>query len=202
MPRDRSDGELTWPRALRGALLITVHPEHVSPVIVSSVDVAVAIGKTPHRTLGAVAATRQVPPPAASVDDLPAGEGLAWRPAQGESAVRFRGVAHREERRRHRRKYADGELPPERSFYFRGPDGKLNLRAQNLKIFLQVGDGLDEVTWRHHLENGDIARWFRHAIKDPELAERATALARQGLPVDEARRQMRILIEERYTEAV
>src|SRR5437763_1621565 len=44
------------------------------------------------------------------------------------------------ERRRHRRKYADGELPPDRSFFFRGPNGKLNLRAQNLQMFLQIAE--------------------------------------------------------------
>src|SRR5262245_7805277 len=41
--------------------------------------------------------------------------------------VRFR-VARREvQHRRHVRKYAEGELPPDRSFYFRGPQAALNL---------------------------------------------------------------------------
>jgi hypothetical protein len=115
--------------------------------------------------------------------------------------VQFRGVVPRGERRRHRRKYADGELPPERSFYFRGVDGKLNLRAQNLRIFLQVADGVDETTWRHHLDNGDVARWLRDAIKDPELALQVAALAQQQMSADTTRRQVRALIEERYTEA-
>jgi hypothetical protein len=107
----------------------------------------------------------------------------------------------RAERRRHRRKYAEGELGPDRSFYFRGPDAKLNLRAQNLRIFLQVADGVDEATWRHHFENGDIVRWFRDAIKDPELADHVARLARQSMPTSEARRRVRALVEERYTEA-
>jgi hydroxymethylpyrimidine pyrophosphatase-like HAD family hydrolase len=201
LPQDRTDAELPLPEALQGVLMITVHPEHVSPAILSSVDVAVAIGKTPNQTLGGFAATRQIPAPAVPPDDLPTGEGLAWRPASGEGPVRFRSVVPREERRRHRRKYADGELPPDRSFYFRGPDGKLNLRTQNLRIFLQVADGVDEATWSHHFENGDVARWLREAIKDPELAEQVAELARQRPSADEARRQVRALVEERYTEA-
>ena len=48
----------------------------------------------------------------------------------------------------------------------RGPEGKLNLKAQNLAIFLQIADGLDDETWLFHLKNGDIARWFPDVIKD------------------------------------
>jgi HAD superfamily hydrolase (TIGR01484 family) len=201
LPRERADAELTLPQALQGVLMITVHPEHVSPAILAWVDVAVAIGKTPHQTLEGFAATRGIRAPAVPPDDLPTGEALAWRPATGANPVRFRGVVARGERRRHRRKYAEGELPPDRSFYFRGPDGKLNLRAQNLRMFLQVADGVDEATWRHHFQNGDVARWLRNAIKDPELAEQVAALARQRMPAAESRRQVRALIEERYTEA-
>jgi HAD superfamily hydrolase (TIGR01484 family) len=201
LPRERADAQLTVPQSLQGILLITVHPEHVAPTILSSTDLAVIIGKTPRQTLAGFAAMRQVPVPPVPLPDLPMGEGLAWRPASGESPVQFRGVVPRGERRRHRRKYADGELPPERSFYFRGVDGKLNLRAQNLRIFLQVADGVDETTWRHHLDNGDVARWLRDAIKDPELALQVAALAQQQMSADTTRRQVRALIEERYTEA-
>ena len=201
LPRDRTDAELAIPPGMKGLLMITVHPEHVSPVILASTDVAIAIGRAPHQTLGGFAASRQIEGPVVPPDDLPMGEGLAWRPSSDELPVRFRGVVPREERRRHRRKYADGELPPDRSFYFRGPDGKLNLRAQNLRIFLQVADGVDEATWRHHFENGDVAGWLREAIKDAELAEQVAALVRQEMTADEARRQVRALIEERYTEA-
>ena len=55
--------------------------------------------------------------------------------------------AQRAEHRRHSRKYAEGELPQDRSFYFRGPQGKLNLRAQNLMVFLQMAEGVDDETW-------------------------------------------------------
>jgi HAD superfamily hydrolase (TIGR01484 family) len=201
LPRERSDAELAVPHDMKGVLMITVHPEHVSPGTLASADVVVAIGKTPHLTLGSFAAARQIPPPPVPRDDLPTGEGLAWRPASAEPPVRFVGVTPREERRRHRRKYAEGELPPSRSFYFRGPKGTLNLRAQNLKLFLQIADGVDETTWRHHFENGDVTRWLREAIKDPELAEQVATLAARRMPADEARREVRALIETRYTDA-
>jgi hypothetical protein len=77
----------------------------------------------------------------------------------------------RTQRRRHRRKYAEGEIEPERSFYFRGPEGTLNLRAQNLLLFQQLAEGVDDATWLHHLRRGDYSRWFRDAIKDEALAQ-------------------------------
>ena len=81
LPRDRPDAELTLPQALQGVLMITVHPEHVSPALLATVDVAVAIGKTPDQTLAAFAATRQIVSPSVPAVGLPPGEGLAWRPA-------------------------------------------------------------------------------------------------------------------------
>jgi hypothetical protein len=37
------------------------------------------------------------------------------------------------------------------SFYFRGPDDKLKLRAQNLAVFVQLAEGVDDETWLFHL---------------------------------------------------
>lgn len=52
--------------------------------------------------------------------------------------VRF--VPPKQARKRHTRKYAEGALGAETSFYFRGPSGALS--AQNLMIFLQIADGV------------------------------------------------------------
>ena len=77
-----------------------------------------------------------------------------------------------QEHQRHTRKYAEGELGEDKSFYFRGPADALNLRAHNLMIFLQMADGVDDATWLHHLHRGDYTRWFRDAIKDDDLRMR------------------------------
>ncbi len=76
----------------------------------------------------------------------------------------------RTERRRHLRKYAEGELPEDRSFYFRGPEGKLNLRAHNLILFMDLADGVDDDTWQFHRRKGEISQWLRQGIKDEQLA--------------------------------
>jgi hypothetical protein len=101
--------------------------------------------------------------------------------------------------KRHRRKYAEGELPPDRSFYFRGPEEKLNLRAQNLTIFLQLAEGVDDETWEHHLNRGDYAKWFQDCVKDDELAAAAKQVASlNGIPADESREIIRAAIERDY----
>jgi hypothetical protein len=114
--------------------------------------------------------------------------------------VRVRVAPSRTERQRHTRKYAEGELPPERSFYFRGPEGKLNLRAQNLMLFLQLAEGVDDDTWMHHLRQGDYSRWFRDNIKDEGLADAAAAVERQpDLGPSESRAQIKAAVERIYT---
>jgi len=94
------------------------------------------------------------------------------RPQAQRFQVARRGVQHR----RHLRKYAEGELPPDRSFYFRGPRGALNLRAANLKRFCELAEGVDEATWAYHLARGDYSAWMRERIKDEELADEVSGL--------------------------
>jgi hypothetical protein len=103
-------------------------------------------------------------------------------------------------RRRHRRKYAEGAVCSNRSFYFRGPEGKLNLRAQNLILFTQLAEGIDDGTWTFHLRRGDYSDWFRNVIKDKHLAARAEDVeGLAGASAEESRRLIAEAIEEHYT---
>ena len=112
----------------------------------------------------------------------------------------FRSIPPKAERRRHVRKYAEGELAPHRSFYFEGPEKKLKLRAQNLNMFIQLAEGVDQDTWTYHLRQGDYSRWFRENIKDKDLADEAERIRRlPGLSPEESRALMRAAIEQRYT---
>lgn len=88
----------------------------------------------------------------------------------------------------------------DRSFFFRGPEAALKIRAQNLSMFLQVGDGVDPDTYLFHLRNGDFERWMRTSIKDDGLADEvATVAANDGLPLGETRALVRSAVETRYT---
>jgi hypothetical protein len=104
------------------------------------------------------------------------------------------------EHQRHRRKYAAGDLGAEESFYFRGPEGRLNLRAQNLNLFVQLADGVDDDTWQYHLRHGHYSNWFRNVIKDDELASKAAEVEQNGeLSARDSRERIRDAVEERYT---
>jgi hypothetical protein len=109
-------------------------------------------------------------------------------------------IPGRTERLRHRRKYAQGDLGDNVSFYFRGPKGKLNLKAQNLILFMQLADGVDDETWEFHLRAGHYTQWFREVIKNPELADDAEKIAADGsLSPRESRAQIHAAIERRFT---
>ena len=103
-------------------------------------------------------------------------------------------------RERHRRRGAPGSCGG------RPRGGRLNLRAQNLHIFLQIGDGLDAATWLHHLRRGDYSAWVRKAIKDERLAGEiaaveAAAIGHQGTAealADDTRRRVRTAVESQY----
>jgi HAD superfamily hydrolase (TIGR01484 family) len=192
---------VTLPRSLSGMLLITVHPEHVAPAVLSSIDIVVAIGRSAGDTLRAFSeAVGSFLPPELPATAAP-GEAILWRrrPAT-QDPVWIRTHPPKAEHRRHVRKYATGELGEDRSFYFRGPDGELNLRAQNLAMFIQLADGVDDETWLHHLRSGDYSRWFREAIKDEGLAlEAADVERRADLAPRQSRELIKAAIERRYT---
>jgi hydroxymethylpyrimidine pyrophosphatase-like HAD family hydrolase len=128
--------------------------------------------------------------------------------AQGEAAIawlggdarvnRFRVGKRRVQHRRHVRKYTEGELPPDRSFYFRGPVGALNLRAANLVRFVELAEGVDEPTWAWHLRQQDYSTWARQHIKDEELAGALASVEKADLPAAESRRRVLDEIRARY----
>jgi hypothetical protein len=93
-----------------------------------------------------------------------------------------------------------GARGEDKSFYFRGPANALNLRAQNLTIFLQMADGVDNETWLHHLQAHDYSRWVREAIKDHQLADELQQI--EGQPERNpgaTRRSVREAVERKYT---
>jgi hypothetical protein len=187
------------PQDPHGLVLITVHPNKIAQPVLGTVEVVFAIGQAWGDTLVGFAEAVGARAPAVEDGDLATGEVAAWWRRSAEPPFRFQADPPRSERKRHVRKYAAGELRPEKSFYFRGPEEKLNLRAQNLQVFLQLADGVDDDTWLHHLTRGDYSRWFREAIRDEALAENVGAIERSSTDPELSRRLVRAQIEERYT---
>ena len=204
LPESADLGSLALPQEPHGLLLLTVHPQSVSPRVLDTVGTVVAIGSTPRETLALFAGSAGVAAPEVGPEPLEHGTGIVWlrseRPGQPPLEVRL--SQPEAERQRHARKYATGELGPDVSFYFRGPEGKLNLRAHNLQTFLAMAEGVDEETWSFHLARHDYSRWFREGIKDEELAAEAEAIEDdRGLAAAASRASLRSAVERRYTGA-
>ena len=199
LPAEWSHVRRALPQNVGETLLVTVHPDHLPPLVLSLVDVVIAVGPDPQATLQSYAlATGQVLTwPAGLAHQR--GKAVVWFPRNQEPPYSIDIIRGSAERIRHHRKYAEGNMQT-RSFFFRGPDSRHNLRAQNLTIFSQIADGIDEETWLFHLRRGDYTRWFRGAVKDPYLAEQAERIERrQDLQPSETRQLIRSLIEARYT---
>ena len=191
---------LTLPRELDGIFFITVHPEHMAAPALSAIDLMIAIGRSPENRIHALGAILGLQPARLEPMTLEPGEALAWTRSDDSPPFRFQIAPPRGDRHRHQRKYAEGEIPDYHSFYFRGPEDKLNLRAQNLNLFLQLGDGVDDATWLHHLRRGDYSRWFRDVIHDEDLASVASSVERDThLDTQASRAAIHAAVEQRYT---
>ena len=181
-------------------LLVTVHPEHVSPAALHKVDVVAVVGKDPVSILRELASKIGKQAPELAGKDLPAGEAAVWFLDSNRLVPCMKTIPGKAERKRHRRKYAEGELAEDLAFRFRGPAGNQNLCAQNLTIFSLLASGVDDETWLFHLRRHDFSTWFEHVIKDKELASDAVAVEQDsGLNPAESRARIVRAIEERYT---
>ncbi len=200
LPAKWQRGGAAHPERLHTMLQITVHPSLIAQRNLRDVDTIIAVGDEPGRMFAEFAEAVGATAPGIEGGPLEKGEALVWFRRAAGHVTRMRIAPGTVERRRHTRKYAEGELPPDRSFYFRGPDGRLNLRAQNLLLFLQLADGVDDETWLHHLRAGDYSSWVRDNVKDEELAERIAEIERSlATHPLESRKAMRQAIEETYT---
>jgi hydroxymethylpyrimidine pyrophosphatase-like HAD family hydrolase len=199
MPAEWQPPNGLLPEKLESMLLITVHPELLSREILQRVTQVIAVGSTAPDILGRIAEVRGLDIPCGGAIPEKPGEALLWSEHGG--GVRLvQTLRPAMEHRRHTRKYAEGNLSTERSFYFRGEQGKLNLRAKNLIQFLELADGVDDDTWEYHFRLGHYSRWFRDAIKDDELADEAQRLeSSRGATKSESLPLLRSAIERRYT---
>jgi HAD superfamily hydrolase (TIGR01484 family) len=200
LPSDWAPASAALPQELHGLMLITVHPDRVAPAILASTDTVIAIGDSPAQIIQTFSKTIGHKAPKVPSDKLQPGEAIAWHRKSGMKPVRFRSIPPHTEHQRHIRKYAEGKLSDDNAFFFRGPQGKLKLRAQNLITFMELAEGVDEETWLHHLRQGDYSDWFRRVINDEELAKEAENIEKMAdASPDKSRALIKSIIEARYT---
>jgi hydroxymethylpyrimidine pyrophosphatase-like HAD family hydrolase/energy-coupling factor transporter ATP-binding protein EcfA2 len=185
----------SMPRDVASIVFVTVHADAMSREALEPVNVVITPAKGASESLEGYARTAARDAPAGA--DVAAGDGEAVIWFTDGPPFAFRPVQPRQDLKRHRRKYAEGDLE-EDAFYFTGPEGRLNLRVQNLILFSQIAEGIDPETWAWHLERGDYERWFRDAIGDDHLADLTKEAAASGDPTA-ARERILATIAERYT---
>jgi hydroxymethylpyrimidine pyrophosphatase-like HAD family hydrolase len=199
VPADTHAHGLALSAEMSGIMLISLEASKLASEALAHVNLVIAVGSEPEKTIAGFCHAVGGAAPAIPPQELEKGEVLLWERVNS-TPIRFRLEPPETERVRHSRKYAEAELTPDRNFFFRGPDKRLNLRAPNLITFLNLMDGVDEETWLYHLRHGEYSRWFKENIKDDELASAAETVEREGsADASESRRRIRELIEERYT---
>lgn len=201
LPADWEPAPQVMTSAVNSMIFVTVHPESLAGAVLERLDVIAVTGEKPELRIAQVAEQAGDSPCSPDAVQLEPGEALVWLRHSDEAAFKVRASASTGERRRHQRKYAEGQLGEDRSFYFRGPDGRLNLRAQNLMLFMQLADGVDDSTWLYHLARGDFSRWMRESIKDAELANDVEIVEEEAerLAPSQSRDKVRQAIETKYT---
>jgi hypothetical protein len=188
---------LFLPGKLPATILITAEPERLAKNALETTNAIVAVGAEAAdviasycNALGLKAPDTPAPPGADEV--------LFWDRTLETPPMIVKVEGPSSEHRRHVRKYAKGTLGEDKSFYFRGPEGKLNLRAHNVSAFLQMAEGVDDETWLFHLRQKDYSRWFRQAIKDDGAADEIERVESASLDMA-GREEIRKIISRRYT---
>jgi HAD superfamily hydrolase (TIGR01484 family) len=200
MPAEWQPTELNQPEHWDGVVMLSVRPKLIAESAVRAVDTIITVGDDPSEMLADFARVHGVNTPAVALKKLESGVAVMWQAGSAEVPTVVTLEPSHTERKRHLRKYAEGELPEDRSFYFRGPEQKLKLRAHNLIQFMELADGVDDDTWVYHLKHGDVSEWLRCEIKDESLAEQVADVEHSPeLDPTDSRHRVRKLIEALYT---
>jgi hypothetical protein len=194
------DAAVTLPQSVHGILMVTVHPEHVATSALSLIDTVIAV-KSPMQTLTNFCNMigHQLPSETLPAE-LASGSAIAWFIKTEDQPFQFQVIPPLQERQRHMRNYAEGNLGNDRCFFFRGEDNQLNLKAQNLIMFIQLAAGVDDGTWLHHLHLQDYSNWLQNSIKDETLAAEVSEIEKtKELSPADSRDRIKTAIEKRYT---
>lgn len=193
-----ADGSFfNFPEDFKNFFAITTKPELVHRLFLKRVNTAILMGETPDRYLGDFAKItgESVTVPANIV--LQKGEVLVWQKQTGKTIL-VRGDMPAALLHRHKHKYATGDMGPD-SFYFKGADNKLNLKANNLITFIRMAEGVDDETWLFHLHQKDYSKWFQDFVNDEDLAVRTSQIEDKENDAGRSRHAILQLIRERYT---
>jgi len=185
------------PKDLNNFMLVTTDPNLVEKSIIEHVNLVIAIGNEPRNTLQKFADIKKIKLPDQPIDALEKGEAWIWESNNGH-LFPIRSEKPAQLLKRHKKKYAAGDMQ-DNSFYFTGPGKKLNLKANNLMMFIQMAEGVDDDTWMHHLHGKEYSNWFRNQVHDDELADFAAKVEDSGTDAAASKEAILHRVKERYT---
>jgi len=200
LPAGSGQAPLVLPQKMTNSIFITLNPSEVFAGAMSPIETFIGIGDEAAGAMKEWARIAELPEPLIHETILERGQALLWRCAAEQAAIKVKVLPNKFVRQRHRKKYAEGELPEHRCFYFRGPQQKLNLRAYNLMMFVQLSEGVDDETWLYHLKNHDYSNWLRKAVKDDEVGDQVIPIENDpALDAAASREAVKKIIEQKYT---
>ncbi|MGN6543998.1 MAG: HAD-IIB family hydrolase, partial [Aureliella sp.] len=146
-PREWKPAEAWHPDELKGVMFITAFHREMSQSVLESLDMIISIAKDPRQALEQCCELLGEPTPdVPTPEDNQVHHALAWHRGTREPTW-FSRMVPKAEHQRHIHSHFDGEMDEAYRFIFRGPEGKVQLPAQNLKIFIQLAQGIDDETW-------------------------------------------------------
>jgi phosphoglycolate phosphatase (TIGR01487 family) len=188
------------PGMMTNLLLITVEVSSILPSVLKNMNGIVAVGPSPEETIQQFSKAIGRSSPVHAPLPSKTGEAFVWFVDDHRGLLSVRIRPSNIELRRHKRKYAEGRLSAETSFFFTGPNGKLNLRAHNLMMFNQLAEGVDDETWLFHLRQNHYSKWMRDAIKDEALASEVIQIESDPQATSqESRKKIIEAVNRRYT---
>ncbi|MBC7389599.1 MAG: HAD-IIB family hydrolase [Opitutaceae bacterium] len=197
VPKEAADSSFNFPEDFKNFFVITTKPDLISHTFLERVNIAIMIGQTPFQLMAEFESLIHLELNMPESIVLKKGEALVWQKDQNK-IFPIRCSMPSQLLHRHKRKYATGDMDYN-SFYFKGPENKLNLKANNLMAFVQMGTGVDDDTWQYHLLHKDFSKWFREAVKDGDLSMRTEKIEEQEKNATVSRKAIFHLIHERYT---
>ncbi|OQP52543.1 haloacid dehalogenase [Niastella yeongjuensis] len=198
LPAPAAPSYYAIPDDFKNFLFISISTEGMNEAVLNKITLLISMGEDAAKAISAFSRFRNIPLPDNAVAPLQKGQAWVWDITAGNEPVLIKTGTPAHLQQRHKKKYATGDMDYN-SFYFRGPENKLNLKAYNLMVFTQMAAGIDEETWRYHLKRKDYSNWLRHSVHDEELAGLVNSIENDEPHVEDSRHTIIELINERYT---
>jgi hydroxymethylpyrimidine pyrophosphatase-like HAD family hydrolase len=162
--------------AEKGFCLVTYRSSWLRPSVIGALDVVI-LGRTGRPDEQAFLDTLLTGPAwrnervAAAARELPRGQFVAIQADRTDTrtAVSFVPTPRETPHVRHRGKYAESALFPDRRFVFRWPDGRLAGTADSFASFREAIASIAEPVLAGHARRRDLSRWVRDVFADHAL---------------------------------